>query len=114
MNISCCFQYVLNSYCFSNQVKRKPPISLGSGHTVCRACLVSLQRSPFDQTPISPDLPVNTALLQLIGTGQVPEEYRKLPPSLGPRDRQSYSSALRNVEDTALFLKPGQSAQLSR
>ena len=56
---------------FCSQVKRKPPISLGSGHTVCKACLFSLQRSPFDQTPISPDLPVNTALLQLIGTGQV-------------------------------------------
>ena len=45
---------------------------------------------------------------------QVPEEYRRLPPSLGPGDRQSYSAALRSVEDTALFLKPGQSAQLSR
>ena len=45
---------------------------------------------------------------------QVPDEYRRLPPGLPPRDRQSYSAALRSVEDTALFLKPGQSAQLSR
>ena len=55
------------------QARRKPPVSLACGHTVCRPCLESLQRRqcPFDQSFISVELaslPVNTALLQLIGT----------------------------------------------
>ena len=80
------------------QVNKRPPVSLGCGHTICRTCLDNLQRRqvmkrmmimtivmvmmmilmlvmmqcPFDQTAISCDLallPVNTALLQLIGPG---------------------------------------------
>lgn len=48
------------------------PISLGCSHTVCGTCLHKLHRKacPFDQTPISTDidlLPVNCALLQLVG-----------------------------------------------
>lgn len=48
------------------------PISLGCSHTVCKTCLHKLHRKacPFDQTPISTDidlLPVNCALLQLVG-----------------------------------------------
>lgn len=51
------------------------PISLGCSHTVCKTCLHKLHRKacPFDQTAIATDielLPVNTALLQLVG-GQV-------------------------------------------
>ena len=58
---------------FEETVRR--PISLGCGHTVCKMCLNKLHRKacPFDQTAISTDieqLPVNTALLQLVG-GQV-------------------------------------------
>ena len=53
----------------------RKPISLGCGHTVCKMCLNKLHRKacPFDQTAIATDielLPVNTALLQLVG-GQV-------------------------------------------
>lgn len=48
------------------------PISLGCSHTVCKTCLNKLHRKacPFDQTAISTDidvLPVNFALLQLVG-----------------------------------------------
>ncbi|MEQ2310986.1 Roquin-1 [Ameca splendens] len=55
---------------FEETVRR--PISLGCGHTVCKMCLNKLHRKacPFDQTAISTDieqLPVNTALLQLVG-----------------------------------------------
>lgn len=58
---------------FEETVRR--PISLGCGHTVCKMCLNKLHRKacPFDQTAINTDieqLPVNTALLQLVG-GQV-------------------------------------------
>lgn len=56
------------------------PISLGCSHTVCKTCLHKLHRKacPFDQTPISTDidlLPVNCALLQLVGA-QVSQEDR--------------------------------------
>lgn len=54
------------------------PISLGCSHTVCKTCLHKLHRKacPFDQTPISTDidlLPVNCALLQLVGAQVSPE-----------------------------------------
>ena len=93
---------------------------MACGHTICRTCLESLQRQqcPFcrDQSPIALEfdkLPINTALLQLIGNGHVPEEYRKLP-DLPKDERQSYSFALKCIEDLALFLKPSQSGNLSR
>jgi len=97
---------------------KKPPVSLACGHTACRTCLESLQRRqcPFDQTPIGVDLgtlPVNTALLQLIGNGEVPEEYRKIP-ELPVTEKEFYSLSLRCIEELALYLKPSQSSQLSR
>lgn len=100
------------------EVQKRPPVSLGCGHTICRTCLESLQRKvcPFDQTPISVDLetlPINTALLLLIGNGHVPDEYRKMP-SLPPYQKPHYSKAIKCIEELALFLKPSQSAQLSR
>lgn len=56
------------------------PISLGCSHTVCKTCLHKLHRKacPFDQTPISTDidlLPVNCALLQLVGAQVSPGWY---------------------------------------
>ena len=63
---------------FVLQATKKPPVSLACGHTVCRTCLDSLQmrQCPFDSTLIGVSsldaLPVNTALLQLIGSGEVP------------------------------------------
>lgn len=59
------------------------PISLGCCHTVCKTCLHKLHRKacPFDQTPISTDidlLPVNCALLQLVGAQVSQEERRRV------------------------------------
>ena len=100
------------------QATKKAPVSLACGHSVCRTCLDSLQRRmcPFDQTPISIELsslPVNTALLQLIGGGSVPPEYRELP-ALPQHEKQFYSVSIQCIEELALFLKPSQSCQLSR
>ncbi|XP_058503579.1 roquin-1 isoform X2 [Solea solea] len=92
---------------FEETVRR--PISLGCGHTVCKMCLNKLHRKacPFDQTAINTDieqLPVNTALLQLVG-GQVPKAQ---PVALitSPEDSQHYEEARQCVEELALYLKP--------
>lgn len=102
------------------ETTKKPPISLACGHTVCRSCLDSLQmrQCPFDSTAIGVSslaaLPINTALLQLIGTGEVPARYRALPPDLPPEEAEPYMVALRCVEELALQLKPSVSSALSR
>ncbi|XP_023860611.1 roquin-1-like isoform X2 [Salvelinus sp. IW2-2015] len=92
---------------FEESVRK--PISLGCGHTVCKMCLNKLHRKacPFDQTAIASDielLPVNTALLQLVG-GQVP---KRQPTTLltGPEDIAHYEEASDCVEELALYLKP--------
>uniref|UniRef100_A0A671NWK3 Roquin-1-like n=1 Tax=Sinocyclocheilus anshuiensis TaxID=1608454 RepID=A0A671NWK3_9TELE len=87
----------------------RKPISLGCGHTVCKMCLNKLHRKacPFDQTTISTDieqLPVNTALLQLV-SGQVP----KAPPVTlltAAEEVKHYEESRTCVEDLALYLKP--------
>ncbi|TRY94387.1 hypothetical protein DNTS_027934 [Danionella cerebrum] len=87
----------------------RKPISLGCGHTVCKMCLNKLHRKacPFDQTTITTDieqLPVNTALLQLV-CGQVP----KPPPVTlltAAEDIEHYEESRACVEDLALYLKP--------
>ncbi|XP_076829796.1 roquin-1 [Brachyhypopomus gauderio] len=92
---------------FEETVRR--PISLGCGHTVCKMCLNKLHRKacPFDQTAINTDieqLPVNSALLQLVG-GQAP----KLQPVAlitSPEDSKHYDEARQCVEELALYLKP--------
>ncbi|XP_051557506.1 roquin-1 isoform X2 [Myxocyprinus asiaticus] len=97
---------------FEETVRR--PISLGCGHTVCKMCLNKLHRKacPFDQTTINTDieqLPVNSALLQLVG-GQVP----KLQPVAlitSPEDTKHYEEARQCVEELALYLKPLSSAR---
>ncbi|XP_077398365.1 roquin-2 isoform X2 [Vanacampus margaritifer] len=84
------------------------PISLGCSHTVCRTCLHKLHRKacPFDQTPISTDidlLPVNCALLQLVGA-QIPDVQ---PVSLSSATDVGHYEACRVcVEELALYLKP--------
>ncbi|KAM4605780.1 roquin-1 isoform 1-T1 [Polymixia lowei] len=95
---------------FEETVRR--PISLGCGHTVCKMCLNKLHRKacPFDQTAISTDieqLPVNTALLQLVG-GQVRDVPKAQPVALitSPEDSQHYEEARQCVEELALYLKP--------
>ncbi|KAM6918757.1 roquin-1 isoform 1-T2 [Xenentodon cancila] len=92
---------------FEETVRR--PISLGCGHTVCKMCLNKLHRKacPFDQTVISTDieqLPVNTALLQLVG-GQVPKA-QPIALITSPEDSQNYEVARQCVEELALYLKP--------
>uniref|UniRef100_A0A3P9GZZ0 RING-type E3 ubiquitin transferase n=1 Tax=Oryzias latipes TaxID=8090 RepID=A0A3P9GZZ0_ORYLA len=84
------------------------PISLGCSHTVCKTCLHKLHRKacPFDQTPISTDidlLPVNCALLQLVGA-QVPDVQ---PVSLSTAAEAGHYEVCRVcVEELALYLKP--------
>ncbi|KAG7499070.1 roquin-2 isoform X1 [Solea senegalensis] len=84
------------------------PISLGCSHTVCKTCLHKLHRKacPFDQTPISTDidlLPVNCALLQLVGA-QVPDVQ---PVSLTcAAEVEHYEVCRLCVEELALYLKP--------
>ncbi|XP_056599326.1 roquin-1 [Triplophysa dalaica] len=92
---------------FEETVRR--PISLGCGHTVCKMCLNKLHRKacPFDQTAINTDieqLPVNSALLQLVG-GQVPKQQ---PVALitCPEDTKHYEESRQCVEELALYLKP--------
>ncbi|XP_041133864.1 roquin-1-like isoform X3 [Polyodon spathula] len=86
----------------------RKPISLGCGHTVCKMCLNKLHRKacPFDQTTISTDieqLPVNTALLQLVG-GQVPKQ-QPIALLTGVEDTKHYDEARKCVEELALYLK---------
>ena len=84
-------------------------MSLACGHTVCRTCLDSLQmrQCPFDSTPIGVSslaaLPVNTALLQLIGSGEVAAKYCTLPPDLEPEEVEPYRVALRLVPPPPLL-----------
>ncbi|XP_066548570.1 roquin-1 isoform X2 [Amia ocellicauda] len=87
----------------------RKPISLGCGHTVCKMCLNKLHRKacPFDQTTINTDieqLPVNSALLQLVG-GQVPKQ-QPITLLTGPEDAKHYDEARKCVEELALYLKP--------
>ncbi|PNJ19526.1 roquin-2 isoform X5 [Pongo abelii] len=84
------------------------PISLGCSHTVCKTCLNKLHRKacPFDQTAINTDidvLPVNFALLQLVGA-QVPDHQSIKLSNLG--ENKHYEVAKKCVEDLALYLKP--------
>ncbi|XP_013923061.1 PREDICTED: roquin-2, partial [Thamnophis sirtalis] len=84
------------------------PISLGCSHTVCQSCLSKLHRKacPFDQTAIHTDidvLPVNFALLQLVGA-QVPDRQALKLSNLG--EDKHYEVAKKCVEDLALYLKP--------
>ncbi|XP_056875478.1 roquin-2 isoform X4 [Takifugu flavidus] len=84
------------------------PISLGCSHTVCKTCLHKLHRKacPFDQTPISTDidlLPVNCALLQLVGA-QIPEV--RLVSLNGAAEVKSYEVCRVCVEELALYLRP--------
>uniref|UniRef100_A0A673N0B9 RING-type E3 ubiquitin transferase n=1 Tax=Sinocyclocheilus rhinocerous TaxID=307959 RepID=A0A673N0B9_9TELE len=84
------------------------PISLGCSHTVCKTCLHKLHRKacPFDQTAISTDidvLPVNCALLQLVGA-PVPEGEIVSVGSV--EDTRHYEVCRICVEELALYLRP--------
>ncbi|XP_053653431.1 roquin-1 isoform X2 [Cherax quadricarinatus] len=91
---------------------QRGPISLGCGHTVCRACLAKLQRNqcPYDQTVMRLELdqlPVNGALLSLVGAGTSAEEGELPPPPPVPTTHtRNYFMAVKCIKDLALFLKP--------
>ncbi|XP_037795461.1 roquin-1-like [Penaeus monodon] len=91
---------------------QRGPISLGCGHTVCRACLAKLQRNqcPYDQTVMRLELdqlPVNVALLSLVGAGtNVEEGDLPPPPPVPPTHTRKYFIAVKCIKDLALFLKP--------
>ena len=81
---------------------------MGCGHTVCRLCLGKLhqKKCPFDQSLITrdvEDLPVNFALLQLVGVA-VPEETLSSPGLA--EHAEFYLSAKRCIEELAILLKP--------
>lgn len=86
------------------------PISLGCGHTVCKTCLSKLhhKKCPFDQNVITrnlEDLPVNFALLQLVGVAVPDTDHERLHGSLA-ENLQYYNSAKKCIEDMAIYLKP--------
>ncbi len=88
------------------------PISLGCGHTVCKSCLAKLhhKKCPFDQNVITreiEELPVNFALLQLVGVA-VPEQQPENPATSDnlADDYKYYNSAKRCIEEMAIYLKP--------
>ncbi|XP_014222745.1 uncharacterized protein LOC106649694 isoform X1 [Trichogramma pretiosum] len=100
--------------CNDFDVAVRGPISLGCGHTICYTCLTSLPRKqcPFDQSPINTEiekLPVNEALLQLVGnsipSNNVSETFQSL---LSPEDYAHYLVAKQCIEELALYLKPCQ------
>ncbi|XP_078041614.1 RING finger and CCCH-type zinc finger domain-containing protein roquin isoform X2 [Augochlora pura] len=99
--------------CHDFDVAIRGPISLACGHTICRTCLANLHRKqcPFDQSIINTEierLPVNEALLQLVGNPvpiNVATAYQKLLP---PEDHANYLAAKRCIEELALYLKPCQ------
>uniref|UniRef100_V5G646 RING-type E3 ubiquitin transferase n=1 Tax=Anoplophora glabripennis TaxID=217634 RepID=V5G646_ANOGL len=97
--------------CNSFDEKQRSPISLGCGHTICKGCLSNLHRKqcPFDQTNISIDvenLPVNTALLQLVGP-TVKNDNEEIDTKIVPREHIShYLECKKCVEELALYLKP--------
>uniref|UniRef100_A0A673Y3D1 RING-type E3 ubiquitin transferase n=1 Tax=Salmo trutta TaxID=8032 RepID=A0A673Y3D1_SALTR len=84
------------------------PISLGCSHTVCKTCLHKLHRKacPFDQTAISTDidlLPVNCALLQLVGAQVLESQPVTLSSAV---EVEHYEVCRVCVEELALYLKP--------
>lgn len=93
-----------------NETDRRP-VSLACGHTVCRTCLLNLpqKKCPFDQCVITRDvneLPVNYALLQLVGAAIPTESEQPTPPIHIPEKTKHYESAKRCIEEIALYLKP--------
>ena len=101
------------------------PISLGCGHTLCRACLLKLKQPQchFDQTPITCniiDLPANSALLQLLpGDADKSTSLSCTPgnshdPGNISQYLKNYENARASIEELALYLKPGKSSNLSR
>ncbi|KAL3284811.1 hypothetical protein HHI36_018950 [Cryptolaemus montrouzieri] len=98
--------------CHSFDGALRSPISLGCGHTICKACLSNLHRKqcPFEQNVISIDienLPINTALLQLIIPLNKNDDEEIIDHKIIPREYAgSYLASKKCVEKLALYLKP--------
>ena len=78
--------------------------------TVCKTCLAKFnqKKCPVDQTAIShnyDELPVNYALLQLVGIAVPNEVELPIVKQLGCHI-DSYKEVKKNIEELALFLKP--------
>ncbi|KAL6437682.1 hypothetical protein ACFW04_004223 [Cataglyphis niger] len=101
------------------------PISLGCGHTICRACLANLHRKqcPFDQSIINTDverLPINEALLQLLGnpisvvsSASVTNQQQNYQKLLPVDQHTNYLRAKNCIEELALYLKPCQTTNIA-
>uniref|UniRef100_A0A069DZL4 RING-type E3 ubiquitin transferase n=1 Tax=Panstrongylus megistus TaxID=65343 RepID=A0A069DZL4_9HEMI len=93
---------------------QRSPISLACAHTVCKTCLANLHKKqcPFDQTVIKSEvsgLPINGALLQLVGSHATTSQTDETPSclsSLSPEQLEAYFKAKSAVEELALYLKP--------
>ncbi|XP_017769975.1 PREDICTED: roquin-1 isoform X3 [Nicrophorus vespilloides] len=98
--------------CNEFDIALRGPISLGCGHTICKACLSNLHRKqcPFDQTIISIDiesLPINTALLQLVSSSNKIDNDEVLDSKIVSRENAAlYMSSKKCVEELAMYLKP--------
>ena len=89
-------------------VAKHRPISLSCGHTICKMCLSELKQKncPFDDNVISKDvdkLPVNLALLQLVGAA-LPECQEEAPTN-NLAENAFYNSCKKYMEELAIFLK---------
>lgn len=104
--------------CNEFDISFRSPISLGCGHTICKACLSNLHRKqcPFDQTTISIDienLPVNYALLQLVGAS-VPKDNELIDSKIIAKESLSdYIKSKKCIEELALYLKPFSNGNIS-
>ena len=87
------------------------PTSLGCGHTVCKTCLSKLhqKKCPFDQSQITrkiDELPANYALLQLVGVAAPKADNCGSVKTSLAENVKYYESAVRCIEDLAVYLKP--------
>ena len=87
----------------------RQPISLGCGHTLCVSCLSELSKKqcPLDQVNVETDiskLPVNYALLQLVGV-EVPDDDKLAPIESVQGNAAQYKESKRCIEKLALFLR---------
>ena len=105
---------------FSESTHR--PISLSCGHTICKTCLIKLQQKkcPFDQNSIDlepEDLPINFALLQLVGVVvKETEDEAGDQEDVGHLDSEGinlrqnikfYKSSRQCIEQLSEYLNPG-------
>ncbi len=91
------------------ELRSRLPISISfCGHTVCKACLSTLQRRqcPFDQCPIQTPiekLPVNTALAALVDHNADLDKFRLKG---GGEEAKHYNGCMAKLERLACFLRP--------